>query len=70
MIITPNGIGLFPIFVKQTLMAYAIGEAYGEALGWLIWSVATLIILITGLLSLLLLPYINKQKHESSTSHT
>jgi glycosyltransferase 2 family protein len=70
MIITPNGIGLFPLFVKQTLVAYSIGEVYGEALGWLIWSVSTLIIIIAGVLSLLLLPYINKQKNESSTSHT
>jgi uncharacterized protein (TIRG00374 family) len=70
MIITPNGIGLFPIFVTETLMAYFIGKEYGEALGWLIWSVSTLIIIITGITSLLLLPYINKQKYESSTSHT
>ncbi len=70
MIITPNGIGLFPLFVKQTLVAYSIGEVYGEALGWLIWSVSTLIIIIAGLISLLLLPYINKQKNESSTSYT
>ncbi len=70
MIITPNGIGLFPLFVKQTLVAYSIGEVYGEALGWLIWSVSTLIIIVVGLTSLLLLPYINKHKNESSTGDT
>jgi len=62
MIITPNGIGLFPIFVMQTLILYNIDESYGKAFGWLIWGVATCIILVVGFICLLLLPYINKQK--------
>ncbi|MBK8519941.1 MAG: flippase-like domain-containing protein [Chitinophagaceae bacterium] len=70
MIITPNGIGLFPIFVMQTLILYGIESAYGTAFGWLIWGVATSIILVVGFICLLLLPYINKQKNEISTSHT
>jgi glycosyltransferase 2 family protein len=70
MIITPNGIGLFPIFVMQTLILYGIDSAYGKAFGWLIWGVATSIILVVGFICLLLLPYINKQKNEDNTSHT
>ena len=70
MIITPNGIGLFPIFVMQTLILYGIDSAYGTAFGWLIWGVATCIILVVGFICLLLLPYINKQKNEINTSHT
>ena len=70
MIITPNGIGLFPIFVMQTLILYGVDSAYGTAFGWLIWGVATCIILVVGFISLLLLPYINKQKNEINTSHT
>ncbi|MFZ1306973.1 MAG: lysylphosphatidylglycerol synthase transmembrane domain-containing protein, partial [Ferruginibacter sp.] len=70
MIITPNGIGLFPIFVMQTLILYGIESAYGTAFGWLIWGVATCIILVVGFICLLLLPYINKQTNENSTSHT
>ena len=70
MIITPNGIGLFPIFVMQTLILYGIESAYGTAFGWLIWGVATCIILVVGFICLLLLPYINKQKNEINTSHT
>jgi uncharacterized protein (TIRG00374 family) len=70
MIITPNGIGLFPIFVMQTLILYGIDGAYGKAFGWLIWGVATSIILVVGFICLLLLPYINKQKNENNTSYT
>jgi hypothetical protein len=70
MIITPNGIGLFPIFVMQTLILYGIDSAYGKAFGWLIWGVATSIILIVGFICLLLLPYINKTKNEINTGYT
>ena len=70
MIITPNGIGLFPIFVMQTLVLYGIDSDYGKAFGWLIWGVATSITLVVGFICLLLLPYINKQKNENNTSYT
>lgn len=70
MILTPNGIGLFPIFVMQTLILYNIDGSYGKAFGWLIWGVSTCITLIVGFICLLLLPYINKPKNEISTSHT
>ncbi|MFM6924927.1 MAG: lysylphosphatidylglycerol synthase transmembrane domain-containing protein [Ferruginibacter sp.] len=70
MILTPNGIGLFPIFVMQTLILYNIDGAYGKAFGWLIWGVSTCITVIVGFICLLLLPYLNKTKNEISTSHT
>lgn len=68
MIITPGGIGSFPEFVMRTLLLYGITAAGGQglALGWLIWGVSTVIIIVAGLISLLLLPYLNKKKHEDS----
>ncbi len=70
MILTPNGIGLFPIFVMQTLILYNIDGAYGKAFGWLIWGVSTCITVIVGFICLLLLPYMNKRKNEIDTSNT
>ena len=70
MILTPNGIGLFPIFIMQTLILYGINGDYGMAFGWLIWGVSTCIILIVGFICLLLLPYINKPKNEINTGYT
>jgi uncharacterized protein (TIRG00374 family) len=60
MIVTPGGIGSFPIFVMQTLMIYGLSSAQGKAFGWLMWSASTGLIVIVGFVSLLLLPMLNK----------
>jgi len=62
MIVTPGGIGSFPIFIKETLLIYGISSALGIAFGWLMWGIATGIVIVTGLLALILLPYMNKNK--------
>ncbi len=61
MIITPGGIGTYPIFIMQVMSLYSIEEGIGFANGNLQWLAQFLIILIIGFLSLLLLPYINKK---------
>lgn len=64
MIATPGGIGSFPIFVMQVLLIYSIPETQGKAFGWLLWGVNTGIVVVGGLISLLLLPYMNKEKRD------
>ena len=69
MIATPGGIGSFPFFVKETLLIYGIVSTLGTAFGWLMWGISTGIVIIGGLATLLLLPYINKNKtNEVSTT--
>ena len=70
MILTPGGIGSFPIFVANTLLFYHIANTNGAALGWLIWGVSTAIVIVAGLLSLVLLPYLNKKTDALHTGHT
>ena len=70
MILTPGGIGSFPLFVMQTLLIYGIAAPLGKALGFMIWGVATGIIIIAGVFCLLILPYINRKKDEISQPHT
>lgn len=62
MIVTPGGIGSFPIFVMQTLMIYGLTSAQGKAFGWLMWSASTGLIVLVGFVSLLLLPVLNKKQ--------
>lgn len=69
MILTPGGIGAFPIGVQEVLLRYGVVNG---SFGWLMWGASTSIIVVTGLICLLALPYINKkrQQHETIHSHT
>jgi glycosyltransferase 2 family protein len=61
MILTPGGLGVFPLLVMQTLVVYAVPEPAGKAFGFLIWGVSTGLIIVAGLISLVALPYMNKK---------
>ncbi|HEY0354728.1 MAG TPA: lysylphosphatidylglycerol synthase transmembrane domain-containing protein [Flavisolibacter sp.] len=63
MILTPGGIGAYPLLVAKLIGWYGLDEkTIGNALGWLLWSVQTLIILIGGLIFFALLSHYNKNK--------
>lgn len=38
MIVTPGGIGAYPIAVNRSLLLYGIAEKYGKAIGWIAWG--------------------------------
>lgn len=69
-IVTPGGIGLYPVFLMEAMKLYSVPESYGTANGWLQWSAQFLITLVVGFICLAILPYINKQKNENSTGNT
>lgn len=69
-ILVQGGIGAYQIIVQNTLVLYGITANVGYALGWIIWSSQTFAVIIGGLLSLLLLPILNKNKHGLSSGHT
>ncbi len=61
MIVSPGGLGAFPIAVQQVLLIYNVDNIF---FGWLMWSVTTGIIIVVGLISFGLLIYQNKKKNE------
>jgi glycosyltransferase 2 family protein len=61
MIITPGGIGTYPLFIMEVMALYNIEEGIGFANGNLQWLAQFVIILVVGFISLLLLPYYNKK---------
>ena len=63
--ITPGGIGLYPALIQETLMLYGIAMVTGLALGWIVWTTQTLMILMVGGGSLILLSF-NKTDHGKS----
>ncbi len=63
MIVTPGGIGAYPLFVAGLMGLYNLDVATtGTTLGWLLWSVQTIIILGCGLIFSALFSYHNKRK--------
>ena len=62
MIATQGGIGAYQLAVQKTLSLYGVNAVSGLAFGWLLWSVQTVMLLITGPLCLLLLLWYNKTK--------
>lgn len=64
MILSPGGIGAYPWMIQQTIQLYGVAaEPYGQALGWLLWLGQTVIFIVFGTLSFVLLPIINKKRH-------
>lgn len=63
MVLTPGGIGAYPLLVSKLIGLYGLdANTVGNALGWLLWSVQTIIIVFGGLVFSLLFSYFNKSK--------
>lgn len=59
---TNGGIGLYPIAVSSALAIFGISAVSGDAFGWIIWIAQTLMIVVFGAISFLLLPLLNSNK--------
>jgi hypothetical protein len=67
--VVQGGIGIYPAIVAETLFLWAVPETRGYAMGWLIWGSQTLMILMAGVFSLILLPVLNKTKNDKTGNH-
>lgn len=63
-IVVQGGIGIYPAIVAETLVLYNVDSSVGYALGWLLWSAQTLMIIVLGSVSFGLLAVFNKPKKE------
>lgn len=59
---TNGGIGVYPIAMGAVLLLFGINQQAGEAFGWIVWGSQTVLVLVLGGLSLLLLPVLNQKK--------
>jgi glycosyltransferase 2 family protein len=62
---TSGGIGAYPFVIQQALLLYAIPETVGASFGWIAWTSQTILIIVFGGLSFLLLPILNNTSHQS-----
>mgnify|MGYP003688952651 FL=1 len=56
-----GGLGVFPIAVMETLMLYGISKTSALALGWILWTSQTIMVIVLGVLSLILIRVYNKK---------
>jgi glycosyltransferase 2 family protein len=62
MIISPGGIGGYAFFIEGTMMLYGLQKSIATAFGWLLWIAQTVVILLGGLVSFILLPGYNRRR--------
>lgn len=64
--ITPGGIGLYPLIARDTLMLFGISKGAGFAMGWILWTSQTALIILLGLLAMLWLSTVRRKQKEAS----
>lgn len=66
MVITPGGIGGYAFLIERSMTVYGLQQGIALAFGWLLWLANTVVIIIGGLASFVLLPWYNKRKLQQS----
>jgi hypothetical protein len=67
MILTPGGIGAYPLLVAELMGLYGLDSStVGTALGWLLWTAQTFIVLATGLVCLALVTKHNRNRYQAA----
>ena len=62
MMFTNGGIGLYPIAISKALGIFGISKVSGDAFGWIMWISQTLMIVVFGTISFLILPLWNRNR--------
>ena len=59
---TNGGIGLYPIAVSAALGIYGISSVSGDAFGWIMWIAQTMMVVLFGTISFIVLPLLNRNR--------
>lgn len=65
---TNGGIGAYPLAMQQILILYGVDSNIGLAFGWISWTAQTIMILLVGGLSVVALPWYNREKPSQAIS--
>lgn len=60
--LTNGGLGTFPVFVASALTLYQVPESAALAFGWIAWTAQTLMVIVLGGLSFIILPMYNRKE--------
>jgi len=62
MALTNGGLGTYPVFVASAITLYGVDQNPALAFGWIMWTAQTVMVIVFGGLSFILLPIYNKEK--------
>ncbi len=62
-VFTPGGLGAYHLIVANVLIFYGLDKAEAATFPWLVWTSQLIVVTFMGLLSLALLPIINRKKN-------
>ena len=62
-VFTPGGLGAYHLIVANVLIFYGLDKAEAATFPWLVWTSQLIVVTFMGLLSMALLPIINKNKN-------
>jgi len=65
-VLSNGGIGTYPVFVTEALRLFGISKEGGFAFSIVMWSAQTLLLIVMGVLSLVLLPVVNRENASST----
>lgn len=57
-----GGLGAYPFAITQIFLLYGITRDVGTAFGWLVWTSQTILAIVLGLISYVLLPVLNRNR--------
>jgi len=61
MSVTSGGIGLYPLAIASVYKLFDVPVEVGQAFGWILWAAQTLLVIVLGSVSALVLPIVNKK---------
>jgi len=59
-VISNGGLGTYPVFVTETLLLFGVSKEAGFAFSTVMWTAQTLLLVLGGVFSFLLLPVVNE----------
>jgi len=65
-VVVQGGIGIYPWIVAEILALFSISLTKGYAMGWLLWTGQTLMIVAAGILSMVILPLIKSKSNDAA----
>jgi len=60
---TNGGIGLYPIAIQKSLAIFGVSLVAGNAFGWIMWISQTLLVVVLGGISFLIIPFVSTKNN-------